>query len=370
VSVRHELRLDPSRSLLADPRNGHNRLHPDIPPVLVVDPGDEVDLDLRDGFDGQITPASTADDVRRLDLMRGHPLTGPIAVRGAEPGDLLEVEVLDVTTASFGYTAIVPGVGAAAGRFTEPFLVRWEIADAVARSPDLPGVSVSGRPFLGFVAVAPSAVFVGVATRRERQAGAAGDLVVAPDSTSAVPRDGPPAEEGLPTLPPREIGGNLDVRHARAGSVVSIPVQVPGALCSVGDVHFAQGDGESCGLAIETSGRARLRLGLREACDGAWIPSMPMLRFEEETRSGPTVAALGISVDVAGRTSYLDPGTAARRAVSELIDYLVAERGLTAEQAYVLVGVAGNLQLSAIVNAPNALVAAVLPLDLFDEERR
>jgi formamidase len=349
---RHELRLDLGASLLADPRGGHNRLHPDSPPALVVDPGDEVGMDVRDGFDGQITRASTAEDVRRLDLMRGHSMTGPIAVRGAEPGDLLEVRILSIETDDFGYTAVVPGVGVAGDRFAEPYLVRWELRDGAARSPDMPGVVVRGRPFLGVVAVAPSSDFVHAATERERGLAGEGRLVLLPDGRSAVPAG---AGEGLRTLPPREIGGNLDVRHARAGSVVALPVQVAGALCSIGDPHFAQGDGESCGLAIETAASVRVRFDVRKRRDLDWIPSMPTIRSADQ------VATLGISAG-----SYLDAGAAARQALDGLIDHLVLERGLTAEQAYVLSSVAADLQLSALVNAPNALVSAVLPLEVFE----
>jgi formamidase len=359
MSTRHELRVDLARPLLADPRHGHNRLHPEIPPALVVDPGDEVDLDVRDGFDGQIGPGSRSDDVRRLDLMRGHSLTGPIAVRGADPGDLLEVEILAIETRSFGYTAVVPGIGLAGDRFTEPYLVRWDLADGVARSVDLPGVAITGRPFLGFIAVAPSLAYLGETTRRER-ALADEEFALLPDPTSAVPA-GRPAVDGLRTLPPREIGGNLDVRHATAGSLVLLPVQVPGALCSLGDPHFAQGDGESCGLALETSATIRVRFGVRAGAGRDWIPSMPMIEFTEMPRNSQCIATLGIA-------PHLDAHAAARHALNELIDHLVAERGFTEAQACVLAGVAADLQISALVNAPNAIVAAVLPLDVFDDE--
>jgi formamidase len=365
VTVSHELLLERDRSLLVAVRGGHNRLHPDIPPALVVGPGDTVTLDVRDGFDAQINRESTADDVLRLDLARGHSMTGPIAVDGAEPDDILDVKILSIVTDEYGYTAIIPRVGLLGDRFAEPFLVHWDLADGVARSPQMPGIVIHGRPFLGLVAVAPSRSFIDQVTAREQAIADAGELVMLPNPTSAVPAKGAPAREGLRTLPPRENGGNLDVRHASVGSTISLVAQVPGAMCSIGDPHFAQGDGESCGVAIETSARVTLTFGLRKTA--AWRPHMPLMHFDaRRPASRPCVATTGIPVDRDGRNRYLDVYSAAQAALTDLIDYLTHERGLTEQQAYVLVSVAADLQISAVVNVPNALVSAVLPLDVFD----
>ena len=365
--TRHQLHVDVTRPLLEVPTNGHNRLHPEIPPVLAVAPGDVVEVDVRDGFDAQIAPHSGRADVLRLDPWRGHSMTGPIAVHGAEPGDMLDVTILDIEPAGFGYTAIIPSVGLLGDDFDEAFLVTWELANGKARSPQLPGVVVHGHPFLGLVAVAPSHALLNRATERERAIAGHDRFVLLPDETSAVPPDGKPAREGLRTLPPRENGGNLDVRHARAGSTVSLAVQVPGANCSVGDPHFAQGDGESGGVAIETSARVTLAFAIRKAAEIAWAPAMPLVRFVEEPASSPReyIATTGIPVDTDGRNGYLDVRLAAQAALREMLGYLTRERGLTEQQAYVLASVACDLQISEVVNAPNALVSAVLPLDVF-----
>ncbi len=145
----HEVEVDWSRTLVEQPETGHNRWHPDIPPVVRCDPGDEVVLPTRDAFDGQMGPAATLDTVRAPNLNVVHPLTGPVYVNGAENGDILEVEILHVEPDRYGYTVQVPGFGFLRDQFPEPFMVRWSIADGWASSDDLPGVRVPGAPFMG-----------------------------------------------------------------------------------------------------------------------------------------------------------------------------------------------------------------------------
>jgi formamidase len=135
----HEVRVDRSRTLLEEPGTGHNRWHPDIAPIVRCEPGDEVVLETRDAFDGQMGPQATLDVVGAPNLDVVHPLTGPVYVTGAQPGDLLEVEILEVTPDSYGYTVQVPGFGFLRDVFPEPFIVRWHIADGWAVSDDLPG---------------------------------------------------------------------------------------------------------------------------------------------------------------------------------------------------------------------------------------
>jgi formamidase len=364
-----EFHFDVRRSLLSDPSTGHNRMHPDIEPVASVVPGDLVSIDLRDGFDAQIGRDSTVDDVVRLDLVRGHAMTGPFEVEGAEPGDLLDVEIVGIEPSNFGYTIVMPGIGLLGHRLTRHFFVKWHLEDGVARSDDLPGIAVRGSPFLGVVAVAPSAELVATATERERALMTPDRLVMLPDPTRAVPAYGPPATEGLRTLPPRENGGNLDVKYLRAGSRVTFAVGVAGARCSFGDPHFAQGDGESCGLAIETSARVKARFGVRKPSQAKWRPRYPAIEFTEPANqmSRRFFATTGIPVDASGRNHYLDVYCAAQAAAGEMVDYLTAERGLSEEQAYVILSVAVDLHISEIVDEPNTLVSAVLPLDIFDE---
>lgn len=311
-------------SILADGANSHNRLHPDLPPVAEMDPGEEVVLELRDGMDGGLGPGVTAEGLRTLELDSNHPMTGPIRVRGAEPGDVLEIETLEIEPASCGATAVIPGFGLLGDRFDEPFLVRWEIA---------------------------------------------GGLALPPQAKGAVPATEPFASRGLRTIPPREHGGNLDIPQLTEGSRLRLAVHVEGALLSVGDAHFAQGEGESCGTAIEVEAVVRLRVSLCKAADAAWVPRFAAYEFR--TPAGPPggracIATTGIPLDDAGANGSLDVRLAARRAMEELVDLLCATRGLTPAQACVLVSVAADLRISEAVNVPNALVSAILPLDVFE----
>src|SRR5512141_276080 len=143
----HEIRVDQSIPLAKEPHTGHNRWHPDIAPLVVCQPGDEVEMQTRDAFDLQFHPHATTDDVANVDLTLVHPLTGPVYVEGASPGDLLVVEILDVEPAPYAFTAQVPGFGFLRDDFPEPFLVKWDIVDGWATSRDLPGVRVPGAPF-------------------------------------------------------------------------------------------------------------------------------------------------------------------------------------------------------------------------------
>jgi formamidase len=370
-SVRHRLEVDASRSLLDDPTNGHNRWHPAIPPVLTIAPGDEVTFDLRDGLDVQITPGSTVDDVLTLDVNRGHPMTGPLYVDGAEPGDLLDVEILEINPANWGYTIILPNLGLLDFRFAEPFVVEWDLTDGIARSEQIPGVAIPGEPFLGVIGVAPALERVRKFAAREQALLDQGALVMPPEPRGAAPASGVAADEGLRTVPPRENGGNMDVKQLTAGTTVTFGVEVEGALFSVGDPHFAQGDGESCGVAIEMAAQTTLRFNLRKGGDLAWRPRNPV--FEYTTIASATdrryIATTGVSINRDGSNAFLDVFAAARNALDELVDYLVAERGFSPNQAYVLVSVAADLKISEIVDVPNALVSAVLPLDIFEDGR-
>ena len=150
--------VDIQRRLADEPGTGHNRWHPDIEPIVSVAQGEEITLETRDGGDGQLTRQSTHADVLRLDFGLSHPLTGPVFVEGARPGDLLQVDILDYEWGSFGTTPVVPGFGFLAEIFREPFLAKWEIAGDVATSTELPGVRIPAEVFAGVFGVAPSPV--------------------------------------------------------------------------------------------------------------------------------------------------------------------------------------------------------------------
>src|SRR5256886_16724337 len=260
----HAIRIDRSKRLSEEPRTGHNRWHPDIPPVMCVDPGDTVVMETRDALDGAITPGTTVADLQRVDLDLVHPLTGPVFINGAEPGDLLEVHIVDITPQPFGFTTIVPGFGFLRDVFLTPFLVKWTIDGAAAVSPDLPGVRIPAGAFMGVMGVAPSRASRARVAAREDELLRRGGAVLPPLAPGAVPSTEPIASEALRTIPPRETGGNFDIKQLTASTTLLLPIEVAGALFSTGDSHFAQGDGESCGTAVEMGATLTVRFGLRK----------------------------------------------------------------------------------------------------------
>jgi formamidase len=246
-----EVRIDSSRPLRHDAATGHNRWHPDLKPVATCQPVDTLILETRDAVDGQIGPASTVDDVRRVDSNVVHPLTGPVAIAGAKIGDLLEVKILDIVPAGFGYTMQQTGFGFLRDVFPEPFLVKWRLENGWATSEQIPRVRIPGAPFMGTIGVAPDRALLKLSAARETAAVERGEfLFPASEPEGAVP-GGAIGREALRTGPPRENGGNLDVKEAAKGARMFFPVFVDGALFSAGDAHFAQGDGEVCGQGIE-----------------------------------------------------------------------------------------------------------------------
>jgi formamidase len=360
----HELHADLSIPVRRDASRCHNRWHPDIPPALVCAPGDDVVMITRDAVDGQLSMASTHEDVARADRTIVHPLTGPIFVDGAEPGDLLVVDILDVQPGAFGYTAQFPRFGFLSDEFPEPFLARWEIAGGFATSPDLPGVRIPGAPFMGTMGVAPSRDLLEGISARERELAASGEDVALPEPRGAVPDDAPIATEGLRTKPPRENGGNLDVKHLVAGSRALFPVWTAGALFSAGDGHFAQGDGEVCGTAIETAATFHVRLDLIKSAAAGRRHRDVTIYGKAPAGRGDYVATTGLSIyaDTGGRAEDLTG--AVRSALTNMIDHLEEEHGYTRRQAYAICSVAVDLKISEIVDSPNVVVTAELPLEV------
>src|SRR4051794_7710114 len=173
-------------------------------------------------MDGQVTAESTNEDLLSL-VAISHVLTGPVAVEGAEPGDLLELELVGYTTAGFGWTAVLPGAGFLGDLVERPYLVRWELSGGLARSADLPGVTVQGRNHAGVIGVAPSRELFDDALRREAALADVGHPIRLPDAATAFPES---VSDGLRTIPPRENGGNMDVRDLTAGARLLLPVHV------------------------------------------------------------------------------------------------------------------------------------------------
>jgi formamidase len=360
----HEIRLDKNERLAAQAAKGHNRWHPDIPPIIKVDPGDEVMLDTLDAADRQILSTTSLDDVAKCDLNAAHPLTGPIWINGAEAGDLLEVQLADIIADDYGWTAQLRGFGFLRDLYAEPHLVRWRLGSGFAESPDLPGVRIPEASFPGVIGVAPSRAQLPRIVARERVAAERGGSVLPPDPRSAIPAAEPIASEGLRTIPPRENGGNLDVKQLVKGTTVYLPVWTDGALFSIGDGHFAQGDGEVCGTAIEMAARFQLRFALHKGAARERMINGAQFTGSEEARPRRRYyATTGLSMRGEVQESE-DATLAARNALLAMIDYL-RQRGFNRQQAYAICSVAVDLRISEVVDVPNFVVTAFLPLDIF-----
>jgi len=289
-----------------------------IEPIVTVASGSVVEIDALDASCGQITAASTVADIATLDFSRVDQVNGPIAVEGAEPGDTLEIELLDFQPAEWGWTASIPGFGLLADDFPEPAL---RITRLTAHSAEfLPGVRIPLAPFCGEVGVAP------------------------------------PTEGAHSTIPPDLYGGNMDTRHLTAGTKLYLPVFAPGGRLSLGDGHAAQGDGEVCGTAIETPMVVRLRVSVRKDLHLTGPEFQTAGPLASGTNIGPYYATDGVGPDLM---------TAARDAVRRMIEYLGREHGLAPIDAYMLCSVACDLKISEVVDAPNWIVTAYCPLSIF-----
>ena len=240
----------------------------------------------------------------------GHILTGPIYVEGAQPGDVLEVNVLSIDLAlDYGYNGCNGFLPDNCDKSLPAKLIHLDRKKMTAEF--LPGIVIPLRPFFGSMGVAPAADAGRVSSN-----------------------------------PPGRHAGNLDNRELVAGSTLYIPVFVPGALFEIGDGHAAQGDGEVDQTAIETSLRGRLRLTVRKDMKVAWP------RAETPT-------------DYISMATDPDLTVATRGAIQEMIDFLVAEKHLTQHQAYQLVSIAGNVAVTQLVDKPNHGVHVRLPKSVF-----
>ena len=293
-----------------------------LAPTLQIAPGDSIEFDVSDSSSGQITAAATADDIARLDFGKINPVSGPVYIDGAEPGDVLKVTLLSFTPSGWGWTANIPGFGLLADEFRDPAVHTWTY-DAATLAPALFGrwAKVPLKPFTGTIGVAPAAA-------------------------------------GLHSIvPPRRVGGNMDVRDISQGTELYLPVEVAGALFSVGDTHAAQGDGEVCGTAIESPMKVALKFEL--------VKQTP-LAYPRFTTAGPVsrhLDAQGYEV-----TTGIGPDLmqAARAAVRSMVDLLGRQRHLPAVDAYMLCSVCGDLRISEIVDAPNWTVSFYFPRVVFD----
>ncbi|MGC1386497.1 MAG: acetamidase/formamidase family protein [Steroidobacteraceae bacterium] len=293
-----------------------------LPPVAHIAPGQSLEFDVIDASGGQLNAASTVDDVDRLDFAKANPVTGPVFIDGAAPGDVLKVTLLSFVPSGWGWTANIPGFGLLAEDFNEPALHLWQY-EAKTLAPALFGRwgRVPLKPFAGTIGLAP-------------------------------------AEVGLHSvIPPRRVGGNMDIRDLAQGTELFLPVEVAGALFSVGDTHAAQGDGEVCGTAIESPMRVALRFELLKA------QSLTYPRFRTPGPVTRHLDAKGYEV-----TTGIGPDLmpAARAALRSMIDLLMREHGMPAIDAYLLCSVCGDLRISEIVDLPNWIVSCYFPRVIFD----
>jgi acetamidase/formamidase len=282
-----------------------------LEPALEVEAGDVVELHVPDASRDQLGEHAVVADLASIDFDLMNPVAGPVFVRGAQPGNVLEIEVLQVRTRAWGWTAIVPGFGLLAEDFQEPWLRISRIENGRVLFGDR--FDLPCRPFPGTIGVAPES-------------------------------PGPHS-----VIPPSRFGGNTDIRHLTAGATLFLPVGVEGALFSAGDGHAAQGDGEVCGSAIETGMEIVLRLRVRRD----FRVDAPQLLVPElaPAADGRVHVTTGVAEDL---------HEAARGAARAMIERL-SGLGLSPEEAYALLSVAGDLRIHEIVNAPCWVVGMALP---------
>jgi len=375
-----------------DDPNCFNRYHPAIPPVASANPGDEITLHTRDALDSDLTLDSVADDLAAVDLNYVHPMTGPIHIEGAKRGDVLAVTLLDIEPDQYGYTVIVPGFGFLRDIYTEPHLVNWRLSRTHAESDQMPGVRVPYEAFLGSVGVMPGEEEVEKWLARESALAAVNGVALPPQPIGALPSDvcGPDAphkDTCLRTIPPRENGGNMDVQQMQIGTTMLFPCFIDGCGLFVGDVHYAQGDGEVSGTAIEMGAIVKvvteIRPGQASFVTGPEVEGGAQIKAIEPSQFYQTV---GLPLKKAGEVppplQYLanekiaalenlseDLVVAARDALIKMISYIERQYGLTSEQAYILASVAVDLRVGQVVDVPNYVVTAVLNEDVFIDPR-
>lgn len=309
--VEHEHFLDSSKI--------HQKWNNVLHPAISIDSGDIVHCETREVLNGQVTPGCEANVLLAIDRNNTYPLAGPVEVKGAKPGDVLKVDILDLHPMGWGWTGIIPGFGLLPDDFPYPYIKHWDLSNGETAELK-PGIVIPIDPFCGVMGVAPK-------------------------------------ENGeFRIRPPGSFGGNIDIRHLTKGNTLFLPVQVEGAKFSAGDCHSAQGDGEVCGIGIESPMRFILRLTVvkelhleepRFICNGLINHKLNTKGYYCTTGIGP------------------DLYTNAQKAIRYMIEYLAGEYKLTREEAYILCSVAVDLKVSEAVNTPNWIVSAYLPLSIF-----
>jgi formamidase len=363
----------------------HNRWHPDIPMVATVKPGDAFIIETYDWTGGFIKNNDSADDVRDIDLSIVHFLSGPIGVAGAEPGDLLVVDILDIGAlpeSLWGFNGFFSkqnGGGFLTDHFPLAQKSIWDIHGMFTKSRHVPGVSFAGLIHPGLIGCLPSRPLLEAWNKRET-------AFIATNPTRVPPLANPPfaqtahmgrmkgdakkeaAATGARTVPPREHGGNCDIKDLSRGARVYFPVYVKDAGLSMGDLHFSQGDGEItfCG-AIEMAGWLHLKVDLIKDGMAKYGIKNPIFKPSPITPAYKDYLIFeGISVDERGKQHYLDVHIAYRQACLNAIEYL-KKFGYSGAQAYAILGTAPvQGHISGVVDIPNACATLWLPTEIFD----
>ena len=288
----------------------HNKFSSKIPAVLTVPSGAIIEAFTEEASDGQVIPTTNVEELSTLDFDPIHPLTGPVYVEGAEPGDVLAVTLYKIEVGDYGWNSISPGFGFLADEFKDPFLKIFQFKKGDTAATFSENIQIPLRPFPGVMGVAPA------------------------------------GEEMLTTIPPRANGGNMDDPHMVAGTTVYFPVFVEGAMFSIGDVHAAQGMGEVCGAAIEIPARIIYEVNV--------IKNKKIAEPEYETDDYYAVTAFGKTID-----------EAAKKAVGYMINHLVNEHGMDRTEAYALCSLAGDLKIAEVVDVPHMLVTMHMSKEIF-----
>jgi formamidase len=369
-----------------------NRLHPDIPMAARARPGQTILFRARDARDSLGTAASQTTEPETLagEFSHVHPITGPVYIEGAVAGDVLKVTLNNIDPGSYAWST-----GGSSGFIPDlvdgQSLVIWRLNRNYAESDDIPGIRIPNGSFPGVVTTMPGPNQLRNMLAREQELADAGGRVSLPMPEGADPADlcgpnGTAADECLRTIPPREHGGNMDIRYLKAGVSIYLPCFIDGCGLAIGDLHYAQGDGEVSGTAIEMS--ADVWATTEVLKDGPDLSRGPHYEGPAQLLDIPSrrfYAVTGIPVkdsgDVPPDMRYLnsdvvaglenlsnDINLAARNAIEGIVDYIVTTYGYNRQQAYVIASVAVDIRISQLVDAPNVGVTAVLPLDIFTED--
>ncbi|MDH4072465.1 MAG: acetamidase/formamidase family protein [Gammaproteobacteria bacterium] len=367
-----------------------NRLHPEIPMVARARPGERIVLRGRDAADIHVDPDeySVAETNPRDGFGVVHPLVGPVYIEGAVPGDVLAVTIEAIDPGATGWTSASPFGFAGDAVGTENRFIVWRLNADYAETDALPGIRIPNASFPGVIATMPGPALLRAALDREARLRDAGGAVYTPDAALAEPsslcgEEGTKPGECLRTIPPRENGGNMDIRYMKVGSTVYLPCYIEGCGLAIGDFHYAQGDGEVSGTAIEMD--ADITVTTRVVRNGpdlrygphyegpASLLSIPSSRFYATT-GYPLKAEGEVPRDIAylagAKIADLpnlskDLNLAAQNALVAMIDFISARYGYDRTQAYMIASVAVDLRIAQLVDVPNVGVTAILPLDIF-----